>query len=523
MAPSIPPIRSPWRRRTARRPAAAVPGRKARPELEVLEGRNLPTIVFTPQFGGGDAMIQGYAPDGMQHPTVNLVFSGTYWSTAQGQQDEKAMIGATQSILGGPYLSGLNQYGSDGRASFGISWNDPTEVNRSDTSSQPAAPGYWDMQEFLQQSIYINPGVHTLETAPIYVVISDPVAAAPYSRGFNNQAYYYTNHPWSIENIDYIWIDPGYLSKQGQGVWIDGCTAVLSHELADLTSDPNGILPVQVPTAAPGGGFQGQVCDGEPNVGYWYRLNGVAVQAYWSNQDKAFIVPDVPYGSANSQSFDLGAIWKNGQFSPTTARYNLLVQGDQLGVNYADSIQIGGNNNANASVTLNNANATFDQGTINSIRVDTKGGANTVQVLGLPRGVTLDVDSTSYGSTNAIHIGANGSLSGIQGTVNISNTSGQSSVVIDDSSDGARDIIVTDHSVVYEDPSSQQAALATINYQAVVQQNGTTVGVTALTLDDADAPNLIDVLSVGSLTDTSLKWYAPDLLIGPAKNQVQFI
>ena len=137
--------------------------------------------------------------------------------------------------------------------------------------------------------------------------------------------------------------------------------------------------------------------------------------------------------------------------------------------------------------------------------------------------VLCQAGSTSSGSTNSIQIGAHSSLGGIHGTINISNTSGQSSVVIDDSNDGSRQISVTDHSVVYGDLASMRAAFATVNYQAAVQENGMTVGVTALTLDDADAPNLIDVISVGPLTDTSLKWYAPDFLFGKAKNLIHLI
>jgi hypothetical protein len=109
-------------RGSRRQSSRAKPARKrcnVRLELEALEDRCVPAIVwppsqgvagmydvaFTPQFGP-ETIVNGSTNDGMQHPGVNLIFSGPYWNTQQGQQDETAMIAATQSILGGPYLNG---------------------------------------------------------------------------------------------------------------------------------------------------------------------------------------------------------------------------------------------------------------------------------------------------------------------------------------------------------------------------------------------------------------------------------
>src|SRR5262245_36282722 len=126
MFPSLAPLRNLWGRHTAkprtRRPAPARKRRQSRLELEALEDRTVPTIVFTPQ-SGGDVIAPGSTNDGMQHPTVNVIFSGSYWTTAQGQQDETALLNSAKSIMSGPYLSGLTQYGSDGQANFGMSWN----------------------------------------------------------------------------------------------------------------------------------------------------------------------------------------------------------------------------------------------------------------------------------------------------------------------------------------------------------------------------------------------------------------
>src|SRR5262249_47424449 len=153
--------------------------------------------------------------------------------------------------------------------------------------------------------------------------------------------------------------------------------------------------------------------------------------------------------------------------------------------------------------------AVFDAAAINTINVNTAGGTNKVNVYSLPAGETLNLDS-SGNSSDQVVIGANGSLVGIQGSVNIANHSGHTAVVIDDSNDGARNITVTDHSVAY-------SGLTTINYTAAYAVNGNVYGVTSLTLD-AGSGSQVDVLSVGALTDTELYlyWNLWNRVFGPA-------
>src|SRR5262249_41785700 len=142
-----------------------------------LEDRCLPTIAFIPHFGV--ETVQGFS-DGMQDPPVHFIFSGSYWNTAPGQADEAAMLRSAYYILTGPYLSGLTQYGSDGKASFSGSWNDPGTV--------PANPGNSTLDVFLQTSIghYGSvPGNNDPVHAPIYVVVSDPSSSAQDNGGSN--------------------------------------------------------------------------------------------------------------------------------------------------------------------------------------------------------------------------------------------------------------------------------------------------------------------------------------------------
>ena len=91
-----------------RRPSAQ---QRARLALEALEDRTVPTVLFIPTFGA--ETVQG-SNEGMISPSVHLIFSGSSWT----QQSEQALLNSVASILAGPYLSGLTQYGSDGKATL---------------------------------------------------------------------------------------------------------------------------------------------------------------------------------------------------------------------------------------------------------------------------------------------------------------------------------------------------------------------------------------------------------------------
>jgi hypothetical protein len=298
--------------------------RKVRLCLESLEDRLVPTIVFEPLLGR-ETLVAGYQPYGMQHPTVNLIFAGTYrTNSAQGKQDEKALINSVKSILSGPHLSGLTQYGSDGTANYGTAWNDPTSL---------ANPSNGDLQTYVQNSIQnfgTDPGSNDVLHAPIYVVIADP-GAVNNIVGFNHIGPYGSGQ----ENIHMIYastetINDG-LPAQGNGVSTDLFPETFSHELAETISDPNSTGgQLKLPVQAYGNKPPQQVGDGEQEHNYNYRLNGVLVEAYWSYKDNAAIVPDVNYNQPQ-QKFYLQPMWSGAPTNSTLTGYALDVFGNQDG------------------------------------------------------------------------------------------------------------------------------------------------------------------------------------------------
>ena len=112
-------------------------------------------------------------------------------------------------------------------------------------------------------------------------------------------------------------------------------------------------------------------------------------------------------------------------------------------------------------------------------------------------------------------VGNQGSLAGISGPVNVSNTSGQTSLEIDGFADGARTVDITDHSVDF-------SGLAHINYKGgKLWADNSLHGVTSLDVVDGKGSNKVEVDSVPALTDVTLWGDTQDMIFGAAAGLIQ--
>ncbi|MHB1426582.1 MAG: autotransporter outer membrane beta-barrel domain-containing protein [Gemmataceae bacterium] len=167
----------------------------------------------------------------------------------------------------------------------------------------------------------------------------------------------------------------------------------------------------------------------------------------------------------------------------------------------------GGGNDITVSSTAANTPVTLLPG----------GGDNNVYIQRTSSAVSVD----SVSNDNVV-VGYNGSLAGIGGLVNVSNSSGKDSLVIDDAADSSgRGIDISSSAVTFAATNTEPAV--TINYEAAQTNSyGTMTGVTALTIWDSWWGNNIEVDSVGPNTTTAIYGYSWDSLYGAAVGQVQF-
>ena len=93
---------------------------------------------------------------------------------------------------------------------------------------------------------------------------------------------------WADYDLGDVDNDPAYFFWTGNNGTLDYVTTVLSHELVEIATDPNGGNGIrQVGCAANSGGCQiGDVC------GSWCdNVRGVRAQAYWSQTDGKCVLP----------------------------------------------------------------------------------------------------------------------------------------------------------------------------------------------------------------------------------------
>lgn len=445
------------------RPTAATKRRQF--QLERLEDRSVPAVIFgsTPALtvsdGGGRVLPSVH---------VELIFWGSQWNTAANQQYANQIQSAVDSILAGHYMDGLSQYRN---ISHGV-----RDGSLFITSSSPGTNfTNSDVKAMLKTQLEAHniPNIGN-QGNRLYFVITQPNSTDPTEGlgGEHSQLTWVTNSifgiPLTTESTAYGWaINDGKL---------DTVTYFFSHELAESVTDPAGTAIQINPRNS---SSWNEVSDGV-NQNFSYRLNGIQVQSYWSARDHAPIVSD-----GNVQNFKL----INGVLSVT---------GDQLGNNFNDNILIDKTAQGGVLVSMNGETVQFDPGKVNTINVQTLGGTNTVNVASTLLGVTVNING-GINSKDTVTIGSSGSLANIAGPVNVSNSSGQTSLVVDDSAD------TTARSATISNSAVTGLSVGAIHYTgAYLNANHSPIGVAALKVNGGSGGNTFDVLSTAAQTPVDL-------------------
>ena len=278
---------------------------------------------------------------------------------------------------------------------------------------------------------------------------------------------------------------------------------------SNVTVTPGSNTPVNIATLG------NQIADLETMRTYRGRVGDVLVQPYWSQQDGKFVIPD----NHTTTHLDVTPVWSG--VTPISAAFDhfeVQATGDQAGAGQADSVAVnylhirhisGGwaiPYTVGISVALNGEEVGFQPGLVQKITVNTGTGTNTVLVQGVESGATVNV--IGAGGTDSVVVGNNGSLAGVQGTVNVSNNAyGTTDLKIDDSQDAwGQDYTVTSSSVTGD------WGQAEIHYGN---------GVKSLELDLGMGADLVDVESADPSYTPITIWAAfNDTLEGPAAGRV---
>jgi len=204
-------------------------------------------------------------------PQLYLIYWGTAWMPQAAATPTAAEVtGAVSTLMASGYLTGLTQYRGSGhgalRGSTLITSPDPPDGF---TDDQVAA--FIDAQLSAGTVPGPDPGNQT-----VYGVAMPPWVT-PEHAGWAGEHHSYTR---SGQKIHYAWF-----TNVGD---LGSITAIISHELVDSATDPDGsgFLGVNRTCHGPGWCEIADICEST-----WASIDGITVHGYWSNQAGACIAP----------------------------------------------------------------------------------------------------------------------------------------------------------------------------------------------------------------------------------------
>jgi hypothetical protein len=209
---------------------------------------------------------------------VQLIFWGAAWNQPATSPSTGNIVNAVQSLLAGPFLSGLRQYGIR-----------PTPFRGAIVVTSPNPPTL--PSKFSDVDGDIEGLVNTLinnGTFPepdegggrnIYCVFMPPNTAFNGPAGvIGAHSRFNSGSVIDVDNAWYAWIGNGPLATM---------TRAFGHELVETCTDPEG--DGWTIDGAPAALNEiGDICNSNSNLRI---LNGVTVEPYWSKFDGACIIP----------------------------------------------------------------------------------------------------------------------------------------------------------------------------------------------------------------------------------------
>lgn len=199
---------------------------------------------------------------------VQVVFWGSAWNSASTSPSAGAVLSAVQTILRGPWMSGLRQYGVR-RCNLGgaIVVTGPTP---------PATYKDGDIKDLVWALIDDNkfPEPDHAGGRILYVVFMPP--GTTYGPGGIRGKHLVASDYDFPFDIDYAWV--AFVCSNPS---IDQLTSTFCHELAEMCTDPESDA-----WTVTGNQEIGDVCNIVDQT-----INGVSFESYWSVEDNACLIP----------------------------------------------------------------------------------------------------------------------------------------------------------------------------------------------------------------------------------------
>ncbi len=260
---------------------------------------------------GGAAKFSDHGGPVLANARVQLVFWGNAWSSVPAPSPSATQISnAVGTIVASPYLSAASQYRKTiGQASL-------RGVTMATGTNPPNPFSDQNVVDMLRGLLDAGTLPNPLTETVLYMVVV-PNGVNNTGSGFigEHSFFNYNAHIGFVTlpvPVHFAWV-----TNNGS---LDGVTTILSHELVESVTDPEGSAVTGNAGVCNQGGWceVGDVCN---TAG---RVNGVMVQSYWSDLDGACIIPDgmVAGPVAANPGFIQSRFGTKGNFEVVVARPN---------------------------------------------------------------------------------------------------------------------------------------------------------------------------------------------------------
>jgi hypothetical protein len=214
---------------------------------------------------------------------VSLIFWGKAWGANRQPTPSVAQLtSAARSLLNGNYLSSLSQYGYAGNSTLIavdiVADSDPP-TSHPDPKTGASVPGFSDEQLQAMVTSRIQGGTvpaPVVNNTRLYAVICTQGASGPGGGTGEHQPFSYAG----VTAATAWCLSDGTLTSNFSAL------QCLSHELAEACSDPSGGNGVRLITTDNRNFEIGDICRWSIDTS-----NGYAIQAYYSDADKACVIP----------------------------------------------------------------------------------------------------------------------------------------------------------------------------------------------------------------------------------------
>ena len=203
---------------------------------------------------------------------VQMIFWGSAWNTPGPNPGAGTIVNAVQSILSGPWMAGLRQYGIH-RCNFGgavVVTNPAPPGNFNDGDVEDLVWALIDDNKFPEPD---DPGGRNL-----YMVFLPPGASYG-PGGIRGKHVVASDYDFPFDT-DHAWVGFVLFSTA-----LNTILSTFTHELAEMCTDPESDAWSVTSSSVSGNQEIGDVCNAVDGL-----VNGVNVQSYWSATDNTCLI-----------------------------------------------------------------------------------------------------------------------------------------------------------------------------------------------------------------------------------------